>query len=138
MPLSGHCSPEVDIPRHQFAPAKQARAIFQPRNRMFSQATLRVSSSNWTISSEAQSICEEAKKAPLQKRGQKVWGRVLRSRLAPVLRSDMSTFGPDACISQVRWKEKPYCELDDDLVRHCSSISEHNGRNPTIDLLDEI
>ena len=25
-----------------------------------------------------------------------------------------------------------------DAVRYCSSISEHNARNPTIDLLDEI
>ena len=86
MPLSGHCNPEVDIPRHQFAPAKQDRAIFQPRNRMFSQATLRVSSSNWTISSEAQSICEEAKKAALQKGGQKVWGASIKILIGPSIK----------------------------------------------------
>ena len=38
--VSGQCTPEVDILSDQFASSKQDRAIFQPRNRMFSQDPL--------------------------------------------------------------------------------------------------
>ena len=98
----------------------------------------RVSSSNWTISSEAQSICEEAKKAALQKGGQKVWGASIKILIGPSIKIWYPEHPRPGRMYQVRLQEKPYCELDDDLVRHCSSISEHNARNPTIDLSDEI
>ena len=104
---------------------------------MFSQATLRLSSSNWTISSEAQSICEEAKKAVAKKRTKRS-GASIKILIGPSIKIWYPEHLRPGRMYQVRWEEKPYCELDDDVVRHCSSISEHNARNPAIALLDDI